>query len=255
DYRLSDPYLDPPGEDGDPGAHDRFYSERTIRLPDSFWCYDPLSPEPLVSEAPMRTNRFVTFGCLNNFCKVNDPTLELWAGVLRQVANSRLLLLVPRGAARERVLSKLKEHGVEPTRIEFTDRRPRPEYLALYHQIDIALDTFPYNGHTTTLDALWMGVPVVTLVGRTAVGRGGFSQLSNLGLRELAARSQRQFTRIATDLAADVPRLSRLRSSLRERLQKCPLMDAPRFARNMEGAFRSMWNRWAAHPGRVPLSA
>lgn len=256
DYRLSDPYLDPPGDDEQPGPNDRFYSEKTIRLPDSFWCYDPLSDAPCVSEPPAVRNGYVTFGCLNNFCKVTGRTLELWAKVLAAVPGSRLLVLVPRGGARERLLERLGQEGVDPTRIEFTDRQPRSRYLELYHRIDISLDTFPYNGHTTSLDSMWMGVPVVTIVGRTAVGRGGWSQLCNLGLKELAARSEKHFPRVAMDLAADLNRLRRLRSTLRERLARSPLMNAPRFARGIEAAYRRMWQEWSqTRPKQLPMSA
>jgi predicted O-linked N-acetylglucosamine transferase (SPINDLY family) len=128
--------------------------------------------------------------------------------------------------------------------VEFADRQPRDEYMKLYHRIDIALDTFPYNGHTTTLDALWMGVPVTTIIGRTAVGRGAFSQLANIGLKQLAARSDKQFVRNTVELAGDLGRLAELRGALRERLMKSPLMNASRFAANVEAAYRAMWNEW-----------
>src|SRR5207249_4132197 len=118
--------------------------------------------------------------------------------------------------------------------------KPRPEYLMHYHQIDVALDTLPYNGHTTSLDSFWMGVPVVTMVGKTIVGRAGLSQLSNLGLTELIAETPEQFVRIAAELAADLPRLSLLRATLRQRMQTSPLMDGPRFTRNIESAYRGM---------------
>jgi protein O-GlcNAc transferase len=118
------------------------------------------------------------------------------------------------------------------------------KYFELYHQIDIALDTFPYGGGTTTCDALWMGAPVIALVGKTAVGRGGLSILSNIGLPELVARSEAEYARIAIDLAGDLPRLGNLRSTLRQRMEQSPLMDAPRFARNIEAAYRRMWRAW-----------
>jgi predicted O-linked N-acetylglucosamine transferase (SPINDLY family) len=118
--------------------------------------------------------------------------------------------------------------------------------METYHRIDLALDTFPYNGHTTTLDALWMGVPVVTLIGNTIVGRAGHSHFCNLGVAELAATSPEQFVTIAASLAADLPKLQHLRSTLRKRMQESPLMDAARFARNIETAYRQMWKHWCA---------
>jgi len=120
------------------------------------------------------------------------------------------------------------------------------DYFTLYRRIDVALDTFPYGGGTTTCDALWMGVPVVTLVGQTAVGRGGLSILSNVGVPELAARSQDEYVRIATELAGDLPRLAHLRATLRQRMAQSPLMDAPRFARHVEAAYRQIWRQWCA---------
>jgi predicted O-linked N-acetylglucosamine transferase (SPINDLY family) len=245
DYRLTDPYLDPPGQ------NDAYYSERSIHLPDTFWCYDPLSGEPSVNAPPCVENGFITFGCLNNFCKINDAVLSLWAGVLQTVSGSRLLLMAPEGSARERVMARLIRDGIGSGRVEFVPKQFRSGYLTTYHRIDISLDTFPYNGHTTSLDSLWMGVPVITLVGATAFGRAGLSQLTNLGLTELVARTPEQYIQIAADLAKDLPRLTELRRTLRPRMQASPLMDAPRFARNVEAAYRQMWRNWCAqdeHP-------
>jgi predicted O-linked N-acetylglucosamine transferase (SPINDLY family) len=244
DYRLTDPILDPPG------LFDRYYSEESVRLPDSFWCYDPLASEPAVNSSPVLEKGYVTFGSLNNFCKVNEEVLRLWARVLRAVDRSKLMILAGEGSHRQRTLEFLAEEGIAPERIIFQGFVPRPDYLRLYHQIDIGLDTFPYNGQTTTLDAVWMGVPVVTIIGQTATGRAGASLLRNLGTPELVADSPDQFVSIAVELANDARRLSTLRASLRERLEKSPLMDGPRFAGNVEAAYRSMWQRWCAARGR-----
>ncbi len=159
DYRLTDTYIDPPG------LHDHDCSEESIRLPDAFWCYDPLAGETAVSALPAVENGFITFGCLNNFCKVNDAVIWLWAQVLKAAGGSRLLLLAPEGSPRRRTLDLLEREGVKRDRVTFVARQSRPRYLELYNHIDIGLDTFPYNGHTTSLDAFWKGVPVVTLVG------------------------------------------------------------------------------------------
>ncbi len=197
DYRLTDPYLDPPGET------DADYVEQSVRLPDTFWCYDPLADQPSPNSLPASREGRITFGCLNNFCKVADGTLALWSRVLREVEGSRLVLLAPPGEHRLRVLDRFRGANVEPAQIEFVEHRPRAKYLELYHGIDVTLDTLPYNGHTTSLDSLWMGVPVVTRVGRTVVGRAGYSQLSNLGLSELVAWNDDQFVSIASELACD----------------------------------------------------
>jgi predicted O-linked N-acetylglucosamine transferase (SPINDLY family) len=245
DYRLTDPYLDPPG------LHDHDYAEESIRLPDSFWCYDPLGMEPQVGALPALENRHVTFGSLNNFCKVNAPVLELWAAVLSAVDGSRLILLSSEGTHRQHTGEVLERAGVERQRVSFVAKLPRPRYLEQYHGIDIALDTFPYNGHTTGLDALWMGVPTVTLVGRRAVGRAGLCFLSHLGLTELAAGTPEQYVGIAMELAGDLPRLRGLRASLRDRLRASPLMDAPRFGRNVEAAYREIWRLWCVSDGGI----
>jgi len=233
DYRLTDPYLDPPGNDG-------FYSEQSIRLADSFWCYQPLDGDVPANHLPAHSAGHFTFGCLNSFCKVNRDVLELWAAVLRAVSGSKLLLLAPRGQARQRVTQTLERLGIEPSRLEFVDRQPRREYFRLYHRIDLGLDTFPYNGHTTSLDSLWMGVPPVTRVGRAAVGRASWSQLNNLALTELAADTQQKFVEIACQWAGDLPRLSRLRASLRDLMLGSALCDPGRFTRTIEAAYEGM---------------
>ncbi|HEY2411299.1 MAG TPA: tetratricopeptide repeat protein [Pirellulaceae bacterium] len=238
DYRLSDPHLDPPAAD------DEYYSEKTFRLPDTFWCFDPLTTVPAVNALPAQTNGYITFGSLNNFCKVNAPVLKLWAQVLKAADRSRLAMLAPEGSPRQWVCDVLQQEGITPDRVTFFARQSRQKYLELFHSIDIGLDTIPYNGHTTSLDALWMGVPVITIVGNTVVGRAGLCQCQNLGLPELVAESPHQFVRIATHLAADLPRLNHLRQTLRQRTQLSPLMDAPRFAQNLETAYRTMWHRW-----------
>jgi predicted O-linked N-acetylglucosamine transferase (SPINDLY family) len=238
DYRLTDPYIDPPG------LHDRYYSEESVRLADAFWCYDPLADEPAVNALPALEKGYITFGCLNNFCKVNVSVLKLWARVLTAVDRSRLLLLAAEGSHRQHTLDLLEEEGVEPDRVTFFAKLPRPQYLQLHHRIDVGLDTFPYTGQTTSLDAFWLGVPVITIVGQTAVARAGRSLLCNLGLPELVAETPEQFVRIAVELSNDLPRLRDLRATLRDRLRRSPLMDAAGFARNVEAAYREMWRRW-----------
>lgn len=243
DYHLTDPFLDPPGA----GPID--VPDAPFRLPETFWCYDPRGSGHDVNALPALASGRVTFGALNNFCKVGETVLRLWARVLRAVPASRLLLLAPE-STRPRIVALLAETGVSADRITFTGHRPRAEYLALYRTIDLGLDTLPYNGHTTSLDSYWMGVPVVTLVGRTSVGRAGWSQLSNLGLTEFAAHSPDEFVRLAAQHAGSLPALAALRAGLRERMRRSPLMDAPRFARAVEAAYRTMWRKWCAHSAR-----
>jgi protein O-GlcNAc transferase len=247
DYRLTDPYLDPPAVSPvqPPGMDESVYSERTIRLPDTFWCYDPLDGRDIpVNSLPALRSGVFTFGCLNNFCKINDDVLALWAKVLRQIENSRLLLLAPMGSHRLRALERFKQDGIDPDRIEFISQQSRRNYLETYHRIDLALDTFPCGGHTTSLDSFWMGVPLITLVRNRVFGRAGWSQLSNLGLAELAGQTPDQYVNLAVELARDLPRLEQLRSTLRRRMEQSPLMDAPKFARAIEAAYRRMWHTW-----------
>jgi len=244
DYRLTDPYLDPPG------LNDPFYSETSYRLPHSFWCYDPLVAEIAVNALPAQSQGFLTFGCLSNFCKVNEQVLQLWAQVLKTVSNSRLLLLAPEGSSRQRILDRLGREGVDPQRVQFVAKQSRSEYLHTYNRIDMGLDTLPYNGHTTSLDSFWMGVPVVTLVGQTVVGRAGLSQLTNLGLPELIAQTPKQYAQIVAALAGDLPGLAELRRTLRPRMLASPLCDGQTFARSIEAAFRLIWRQWCAAPPR-----
>ncbi len=238
DYRFSDPYLDPPDR-----SHSE-YSEQTICLPDTFWCYDPLHSGLPVSLLPADKHGYVTFGCLNNFNKMNTQTLARWAVLMRAVPTSRLLLLAPEGSSRAWVAKCMQANGVDPARIEFASRQQRSGYLELFSRIDICLDTFPVNGHTTALDSFWMGVPEITLAGDMVMSRAGLSQLSNLGLAELAASSNAEFVAIGGRLATDIPRLRKLRGSLRERMEQSPLMDGARFAAGVEAKYREMWQRW-----------
>jgi predicted O-linked N-acetylglucosamine transferase (SPINDLY family) len=240
DYRLTDPYLDPPGEPTP------FYVEESVWLPETYWCYQHFFQAP-VGSLPALARGQVTFGCLNNFCKVTTPVLAAWRDLLGSVPGSRLLLHANTGSHRGRVHRFFAAGGVEPDRVEFVGYMPFANYCLLYQQIDIGLDPFPYNGGATTCDALWMGVPVVSLAGTNAVSRAGLSILTNVGLAELVARTPAEYVSIAARLAGDLPRLAALRAGLRERMQASPLTDAPRFARNVEAAYRDMWRRWCAH--------
>jgi len=165
--------------------------------------------------------------------------LALWDRVLQAVPGSRLRLMAHAGRHRQLILDAF----TDPARIDFTPFLSRRDYLEQYRTIDLCLDTFPYNGHTTSLDAFWMGVPVVTRVGATVVGRAGWSQLRNLGLPELAAWDDDAFVGIAAELAGDLPRLAELRAGLRPRMEASPLMDAGRFARDLEAAYLRMAGR------------
>lgn len=246
DYRISDPYLEPTG-----GATD-CYAERTLCLPNCFWCYDPLTQKPDVNALPALTAKAVRYGSLNHYLKVNDSVIAVWASVLKAVTNSTLLLFAPEGDIRDDTLIAFDRHGVNATHIEFVKRLSRNEYLATYNEIDICLDTFPYNGGATSLDAFWMGVPVVTLKGDVPMGRAGYSIAMNLGLGELVADTNDEYVQIAEGLGTDLNKLARLRGELRQRMHSSPLMDGPKFARDMERLQREIWQQWCCARPMTP---
>ena len=215
-----------------------------MRLPETFWCYDPMNLEsPSANELPAAANGYITFGCLNNFCKLNADTLRVWMRLLRTVPSSRLLLLSPAGSSRQWVERVVVECGIAPDRIEHVSRRPRHAICSnSFIESTSRSNTLPYNGHTTSLDSLWMGVPVITMAGKTIVGRAGVSELKNVGLTEFIAPDTDEFVRVAAALAGDIERLKALRSSLRTRMEQSPLMDGKRFAHNFVERFtRDLW--------------
>ncbi|MEA2708106.1 MAG: hypothetical protein QOF78_707, partial [Phycisphaerales bacterium] len=246
DYALSDQYLDPPG------AHERFRTESLVRLPRTYVCYVPpmrcpeIGPLPAARSAAGSAAGRVTFACLNNFTKVTPRAQAAWTQILKKVPAGRLMLHACEPRQIEEVRACFTAGGVDPARLEFAGKRPLNEYFALHNEIDIALDPFPHNGGTTTCDALWMGVPVVSFAGEHAVSRAGLSLLSTIGLAELVAGSLEGYVEIAVQLAGELTRLTGLRTTLRQRMAASPLMDAAGFARDVESAYRAMWQRWCA---------
>jgi predicted O-linked N-acetylglucosamine transferase (SPINDLY family) len=246
EYRISDRYLEAgASEMGDGRSQIDRRAERVFFI-DSFWCYDPSGMQVAVNALPAVGRGQVTFGSLCSFSKINPPVLKLWARVLGAVKDSRLVLLSGLGSHRAQTAEVLEREGIARKRVEFFERRPRQAYLESYHSLDVMLDPFPYGGHTTSLDALWTGVPVVSLAGSTPVSRAGLSILSNLGLPELVASSAKDYVRIAAELAGDLPRLAELRRTLRSRMEASVLMDGALFARQLEAAFRAAWVEWCA---------
>jgi predicted O-linked N-acetylglucosamine transferase (SPINDLY family) len=242
DYRLSDPILDPPG------SSEQDYTERTVRLPHCYWNFEPPEEAIPVGELPARKNGFVTFGCLNQFAKINRRLLQVWLRILQALPHARLVIQAPPGRHLDSVRALFQTGGIPAARLEFVSRTSRSEYLHRLQSLDIGLDPFPYNGHTSSLDALWMGVPVITLAGGTGVGRGGMSILSNAGLPELIAPTTDDYARIAVMLATDLERLGALRASLRPRMLASPLVDVKQYTADVESLFRSMWRGWCGLP-------
>ena len=244
DYRLTDACADPEDEPETAGG------ERLVRLPQGFLCYAPPPDAPDPGTPPHAGNGYITFGSFNNLAKLNDRVVSAWSAVLNAVPGSRLLLKsvgLANAAVRERLQIRFAAHGVAAGRIELLPQTLSfIDHLALYRRLDIALDTFPYNGTTTTCEALWMGVPVIALAGDRHAGRVGISLLSQIGLHDLIASSVEEYVSLAATLAADSARISSLRSTLRERMRASPLCDAPAFTRKIEAAYREMWGKWCA---------
>lgn len=236
-YRITDPYLEPEDEPPYPS------SEKILRMPHSFWCYHAAA-EVASNELPAKKNGFITFGNMNNFCKLNAGTYDLWIEIMKAVKDSRLVLLTPEGSSRDRVRDYFSRRQINPARIDFVNRAGTTEYYRHYHKIDISLDSFPCNGHTTSMDSWFMGVPVTSIFGRTLFGRATWSQACNLNLRELIGRTPQEFVKITIELASDAERLAGLRSTLRDRMKASPLMNEAEFAGGIEAAYKTAWRNW-----------
>jgi predicted O-linked N-acetylglucosamine transferase (SPINDLY family) len=238
DYRLTDARADPPGRT------DSLHTETLWRLPDSLWCYEPHRFAPAVAPLPALRTGHLTFASLNNPAKVSATILGLWARILQAVSDARLLLIRSALDARTAELERFfAGRGVDPRRVEFLARRSTADYLALYDSVDVALDTWPCAGGTTTCDALWMGVPTITLAGERSFSRSGASVLAVVGMPELVTETADDYVARATALAENLPGLATLRDTLRERVRASPLVDARRFASAIEHAYVAMAER------------
>jgi len=237
DYRLTDERADPPG------LTDRYYTEKLVRLPRAFFCYRPPDEAPPIMPLPAASSGYVTFGSFNIYRKVTPPVIDAWLRILAGLENSRLLVLAAGGGCVERHLhERARAASIDPARIVLHNRKAMREYLGLIAEADIALDPFPFTGHTTTCDSIWMGVPVVMLEGESYASRFGGSVLANVGLADLIAQDIEGYVQRALALANDRERLTRLRSTLRTTMSASPLLDFAGFTRNLEAAYRKMWN-------------
>ncbi len=241
DYRMTDALSDLPGREA-------FFTESLARLPGCFLCYKPLPDAPEVAPLPALETGSVTFGSFNTLPKINQNVIALWAMVLRGVPDSRLFIKSPPltdKAATQHYYDLFEAEGIGRDRVELIGRTAtQAEHLDLYKRLDIALDTFPYNGTTTTCEAMWMGVPVVTLAGVRHSGRVGVSLLSAVGLEDWIAETPEQYVAIASRMAVDIPRLAELRAGLRECIAASPLCAAKPFAAKVESAYREMWRKY-----------
>lgn len=253
DYRISDRWIDP--EPPDPQI---LSSETPLRLQHGYFCYAPIAESPKVSALPFDRLGRITFGSLNQGAKLNPALFACWSEVLRGVPGSRLWLqnsALHEEAPRRTLVEEFERLGVDRQRLVFHAFGPAPAYLKSYHEIDIALDSFPYNGGTTTCEALWMGVPVVSWRGNRHVARLGASILGHVGLSELVASSPQSYVETAIALSRDVDRLRSLRSTMRDRLSASSLMDHAGFTRELEAAYRAVWRRWCSSGGSAIAAA
>lgn len=243
DYRITDHYTEPMG------TGDAFFTEQAVRMPHSYFCYAPLVEEtPLCHDLAVDRHGYLTFGSFNNFSKINAQVISLWAELLQAIPTAQLLIKNKSLIAlsvQQSLLEQFAGFGIEPQRLKLSAYKfSRHEHLTQYHAVDIGLDTFPYNGATTTCEALWMGVPVVTLVGERHAARMGLSILSAVGLTELVAYTPTEYIDICVKLASNWDYLRQLRQTMRERMQTSSLMDGENFTRQLEAAYREMWERW-----------
>lgn len=243
DYRISDWLVDPEGSDG-------LSAERLVRLANSYFCYGGPGLEPEVGACPGSREGRITFGSFNSLAKIGEETARLWVRVLDAVPGSRLIIKsapLADAAVADQVRHRFETSGLARERLSLSGwKEDLEDHLQVYRDVDVALDSYPYNGATTTCEALWMGVPVVSLAGETHASRMGRSILHSVGLAELVAQTQDRFADIAAGLARDPERLAAMRAGLRERMRLSPLMDAQNFTRDLESAYRSMWRSWCA---------
>lgn len=237
DYLLTDAWADPQGTE-------KYFVEKLVRLPDSFCCYQPPSDSPALSPLPCTNHGHITFASLNNQIKLNDEVLSLWGDILDALPGSKLVLQAREftdDSNRSRFQNRLVHNGVDVTKVRLLSSMTFREHLAVYQDVDIALDTFPWCGHTTSCHALWMGVPIVTLSGDRHATRMASSILHNIGLPDLIANTHDEYAGIALRLSRDRPRLATLRATMRERMLSSPLCNGAAFTRNLEDAYRMMW--------------
>jgi protein O-GlcNAc transferase len=245
DYLIADPWTLPESEEIN-------FSETIWRLPETRLCFTPPNVPAPFGILPALANGYITFGCFNNLAKMNDEVVTLWAQILASVPESRLFLKAKQffqSSVRQCVIERFSRHNVDPGRLILEGPVPRADYLAAYNRVDIALDPFPYTGGTTTVEALWMGVPVLTLAGKQFLARQGVGLLMNAGLPEWVATDQDDYLSRAVAHASDLQRLVSLRALLRQKVLASPVFDAPRFARHFEAALRGMWKKWCRDQG------
>jgi len=243
DYIISDRFETPDWAD-------ELYTEKIIRMPDSYVCYSPPLYAPTIMPLPVEKNGFITFGCFNNPAKINKLVLEVWAIILKSVPNSRLFLKykgINDHGNRQRILEFMQEHGIDISRLILEGKSQHRELLDQYNKVDIALDTFYYSGGLTTCEALWMGVPVIAMPGETFVSRHSLTYLSTVGVPEFVASDASEYIELAVKLASNKTLLSNFRATLRERMATSALCNGELFADNFSAEMRKIWHVWCGH--------
>jgi predicted O-linked N-acetylglucosamine transferase (SPINDLY family) len=246
DYCVTDLNLDPPAPDWkELDGPSPVHSETLLRLKGCYWCYTASPEAPPVNPLPALTRGHITFGSLNSFTKLNPGVHDVWARILREIPTARMFMVVPGGAAaQQRARDEYAKRDVDPSRLVMSDITPFAIYFRHFLQVDIALDPFPYAGGTTTMDALYMGVPVVTLAGGWATARAGITLMKNVGRPDWIANNTDEYVQIAKALTSDLPRLAEIRQSLRGTMIASPLMNGKNFALDMEDAYQRAWKRY-----------
>ncbi len=232
-----------------PEGYDQLYNEKLLRLRDGYVCYSPPTHAPDVVEPPGLANGFVTYGCFNNLAKITPKVLQTWARILHRVPRSRMILKTHQFSDPATVANfqtQFANLGIEGSRIELRGSSGHRAFMGEYGQVDIVLDPFPYSGGLTTCEALWMGVPTITLPGEIFASRHSASHLSNAGLEEWVTSSIDEYVEMAVVRSADLPALAALRAELRDRVRRSPLCDAPRFGRSLGAGLRHAWQTWCA---------
>ena len=239
DYRICDHFTDPPG------MTEHLHTETLARLPRCQWCHVPYEDLPDAESPPILDKGHLTLGSFNNITKLNKEVLSLWARLLSSIPNAELhLAAIPDGRARQQLLAFLGEKGVDGKQLIFIPRQEYKDYLKSIAGVDIALDPFPYNGGTTSIDTLAMGVPFVTLAGKHSIARGGVSLLSNTGLSDFIAQTPEQYVSIIEHYAQHPEELSQIRKNLQQNLAASPILDGPAFTQDFEHMYRQWWQRW-----------
>lgn len=243
DYRLTDEWADPPG------MTEHLHTEKLVRLERGFLCFTPPAESPEITPLPLLTQGCITFGSFNALPKISAEMLGVWAKIILEVPSSRLLIKnsqLTDPVLQQRLRDQLEQLGVDSKRVELLGRSSKYEHMATFSRVDIALDTFPYHGTTTTCDTLWMGVPVITLAGKSHVSRVGVSLLTRIGLDEFIADTEVSYIQHAIRLANAPAEISRLRQTLRARFEASGLCNGSLFASNVESLLRQQWNLWCA---------